>query len=242
MLLGRIELPTSALPRMRSTTELQQRSVQPPNPLIWGRPGRRGLWRGCCGLSSRAQDRCCAGPLWRRLCNCAPARHNARDDRTAPENRRAKNGSPPSCARTCAAARAQARETAKITELAPLTPATRDPAPALSNIGAEGLGAAGHPGAGAASPYRRDRLPTLILLRHGQSRWNLENRFTGWWDVDLTPTRRGGGAGGGRIDGKQGHVADGRLHQPANPRHPHAAFGAWRPPDGCGCPRPRTGD
>jgi len=26
----------------------------------------------------------------------------------------------------------------------------------------------------------------LILLRHGQSTWNLENRFTGWTDVDLT--------------------------------------------------------
>jgi len=30
-------------------------------------------------------------------------------------------------------------------------------------------------------------LPTLVLIRHGQSAWNLENRFTGWWDVDLTP-------------------------------------------------------
>ena len=29
-------------------------------------------------------------------------------------------------------------------------------------------------------------MPTLILVRHGQSQWNLENRFTGWWDVDLT--------------------------------------------------------
>jgi 2,3-bisphosphoglycerate-dependent phosphoglycerate mutase len=29
-------------------------------------------------------------------------------------------------------------------------------------------------------------LPTLILLRHGQSQWNLEDRFTGWVDVDLT--------------------------------------------------------
>ena len=29
-------------------------------------------------------------------------------------------------------------------------------------------------------------MPRLILLRHGQSQWNLENRFTGWWDVDLT--------------------------------------------------------
>ncbi len=29
-------------------------------------------------------------------------------------------------------------------------------------------------------------MPTLVLIRHGQSTWNLENRFTGWWDVDLT--------------------------------------------------------
>ncbi|HWK41928.1 MAG TPA: 2,3-diphosphoglycerate-dependent phosphoglycerate mutase [Croceibacterium sp.] len=29
-------------------------------------------------------------------------------------------------------------------------------------------------------------MPALILVRHGQSQWNLENRFTGWWDVDLT--------------------------------------------------------
>jgi 2,3-bisphosphoglycerate-dependent phosphoglycerate mutase len=40
-------------------------------------------------------------------------------------------------------------------------------------------------------------LSTLVLLRHGQSRWNLENRFTGWVDVDLTPegeaqARKGG--------------------------------------------------
>ena len=27
----------------------------------------------------------------------------------------------------------------------------------------------------------------LALVRHGQSQWNLEDRFTGWWDVDLTP-------------------------------------------------------
>ena len=29
-------------------------------------------------------------------------------------------------------------------------------------------------------------MPTLVLLRHGQSQWNLENRFTGWWDSDLS--------------------------------------------------------
>ena len=29
-------------------------------------------------------------------------------------------------------------------------------------------------------------MPELVLVRHGQSAWNLENRFTGWWDVDIT--------------------------------------------------------
>ena len=30
----------------------------------------------------------------------------------------------------------------------------------------------------------------LVLMRHGESQWNLENRFTGWTDVDLTETGR----------------------------------------------------
>ena len=29
-------------------------------------------------------------------------------------------------------------------------------------------------------------MSTLVLLRHGQSQWNLDNRFTGWFDVDVT--------------------------------------------------------
>jgi 2,3-bisphosphoglycerate-dependent phosphoglycerate mutase len=29
-------------------------------------------------------------------------------------------------------------------------------------------------------------MPKLVLIRHGQSAWNLENRFTGWWDVEVT--------------------------------------------------------
>ncbi len=33
-------------------------------------------------------------------------------------------------------------------------------------------------------------MPTLVLVRHGQSRWNLENRFTGWIDVPLTDSGR----------------------------------------------------
>ena len=30
----------------------------------------------------------------------------------------------------------------------------------------------------------------LVLMRHGESQWNLDNRFTGWHDVDLTATGR----------------------------------------------------
>ena len=30
-------------------------------------------------------------------------------------------------------------------------------------------------------------MSTLVLLRHGESTWNAENLFTGWWDVDLSP-------------------------------------------------------
>lgn len=33
-------------------------------------------------------------------------------------------------------------------------------------------------------------MPKVILLRHGESQWNLENRFTGWTDVDLTDAGR----------------------------------------------------
>ena len=39
-------------------------------------------------------------------------------------------------------------------------------------------------------PYRmreKNAMATLILLRHGESTWNRENRFTGWTDVDLSP-------------------------------------------------------
>jgi 2,3-bisphosphoglycerate-dependent phosphoglycerate mutase len=42
-------------------------------------------------------------------------------------------------------------------------------------------------------------LPTLILLRHGQSQWNLEDRFTGWVDVDLTPQGEAEATKGGEL-------------------------------------------
>ncbi|MCB2076488.1 MAG: 2,3-diphosphoglycerate-dependent phosphoglycerate mutase [Novosphingobium sp.] len=42
-------------------------------------------------------------------------------------------------------------------------------------------------------------MPRLILVRHGQSQWNLENRFTGWWDVDLTPKGEDEARAAGRL-------------------------------------------
>ena len=42
-------------------------------------------------------------------------------------------------------------------------------------------------------------MPTLVLIRHGQSTWNLENRFTGWWDVDVTEKGVEEARAGGRL-------------------------------------------
>jgi 2,3-bisphosphoglycerate-dependent phosphoglycerate mutase len=51
-------------------------------------------------------------------------------------------------------------------------------------------------------------MPTLVLLRHGQSQWNLENRFTGWWDVDLSPTGVEEARGAGRLLSENGFDFD----------------------------------
>jgi 2,3-bisphosphoglycerate-dependent phosphoglycerate mutase len=47
-------------------------------------------------------------------------------------------------------------------------------------------------------------VPRLILVRHGQSQWNLENRFTGWWDVDLTEKGEAEACAAGRLLKKKG--------------------------------------
>jgi 2,3-bisphosphoglycerate-dependent phosphoglycerate mutase len=51
-------------------------------------------------------------------------------------------------------------------------------------------------------------MPTLVLLRHGQSQWNLENRFTGWWDVDLSPAGVDEARAAGRLLGDSGFDFD----------------------------------
>ncbi len=51
-------------------------------------------------------------------------------------------------------------------------------------------------------------MPTLALVRHGQSLWNLENRFTGWVDVPLTDKgREEARAGGESLRGHEFAVA-----------------------------------
>jgi 2,3-bisphosphoglycerate-dependent phosphoglycerate mutase len=51
-------------------------------------------------------------------------------------------------------------------------------------------------------------MPELVLLRHGQSQWNVDNRFTGWVDVDLTEQGRGEAAAAGQAMRDAGHDFD----------------------------------
>ncbi|HET7292362.1 MAG TPA: 2,3-diphosphoglycerate-dependent phosphoglycerate mutase [Vicinamibacteria bacterium] len=48
----------------------------------------------------------------------------------------------------------------------------------------------------------------LVLLRHGESQWNLENRFTGWTDVDLTEKGRREAIEGARLLREGGYAFD----------------------------------
>ncbi|MBG9388117.1 2,3-diphosphoglycerate-dependent phosphoglycerate mutase [Caenimonas aquaedulcis] len=48
----------------------------------------------------------------------------------------------------------------------------------------------------------------LVLIRHGESTWNLENRFTGWTDVDLTPTGVEQAKAAGRLLKAEGYDFD----------------------------------
>ena len=51
-------------------------------------------------------------------------------------------------------------------------------------------------------------MPRLVLLRHGQSTWNQENRFTGWTDVDLSELGREEARAAGRLLRESGYVFD----------------------------------
>jgi len=49
---------------------------------------------------------------------------------------------------------------------------------------------------------------TLVLLRHGQSEWNLKNLFTGWYDCDLTVTGEQQAIAGGQLMAEHGVLPD----------------------------------
>ena len=51
-------------------------------------------------------------------------------------------------------------------------------------------------------------MATLVLVRHGQSAWNLENRFTGWWDVDLSEQGEDEAHQAGRLLAEEGLMPD----------------------------------
>jgi 2,3-bisphosphoglycerate-dependent phosphoglycerate mutase len=51
-------------------------------------------------------------------------------------------------------------------------------------------------------------MPTLVLLRHGESTWNKENRFTGWTDVDLTEKGREEAVTAGQLIKAEGLIFD----------------------------------
>jgi 2,3-bisphosphoglycerate-dependent phosphoglycerate mutase len=51
-------------------------------------------------------------------------------------------------------------------------------------------------------------MPRLVLLRHGQSEWNLQNRFTGWVDVDLSPKGEAEAVAAGRLLRDEGILPD----------------------------------
>jgi 2,3-bisphosphoglycerate-dependent phosphoglycerate mutase len=51
-------------------------------------------------------------------------------------------------------------------------------------------------------------MPTLVLLRHGESVWNKENRFTGWTDVDLSEAGRAEAVNAGRLLRAEGLAFD----------------------------------
>jgi len=69
-----------------------------------------------------------------------------------------------------------------------------------------------HPALLNSGPSTHEQSPLtmykIVLVRHGESTWNLENRFTGWTDVDLTPTGVEQAKNAGRLLKAEGYEFD----------------------------------
>ena len=59
-----------------------------------------------------------------------------------------------------------------------------------------------------ASDLSKNTMYKLVLIRHGESTWNLDNRFTGWTDIDLTPTGVEQAKNAGRLLKAEGYEFD----------------------------------
>ncbi len=75
---------------------------------------------------------------------------------------------------------------------------------------------------------RVDAMHKLVLLRHGESTWNRENRFTGWTDVDLTEHGRAEAREAGRLLKAEGFDFDVAFTSVLQARDPHAVDRARR--------------
>jgi 2,3-bisphosphoglycerate-dependent phosphoglycerate mutase len=75
----------------------------------------------------------------------------------------------------------------------------------------------------------------LVLIRHGESTWNLENRFTGWTDVDLTPTGVAQAMSAGKLLKAEGYEFD-LAYTSVLKRAIHTLWYAWTRWTAPGCP------
>ena len=71
-------------------------------------------------------------------------------------------------------------------------------------------------------------MPNLTLLRHGQSQWNLENRFTGWVDVDITAQGEAEARRAGELFRAEGLLFDRAFSSLQTARFLRAGFSARR--------------
>ena len=65
----------------------------------------------------------------------------------------------------------------------------------------------------------------VVLLRHGESEWNKENRFTGWTDVDLSEKGIAEAINAGKLMKEAGFVFDLAFTSVLKTSHPHTLAG-----------------